>query len=342
MGIRRIIKTRVLPSVWLVIGLVIAVSLAKIAFTGGTDGTNDDGLRPTGRVPEATVRVERADVVNTLNVDGTIELDAARTVNATADGEIVKVHVAANNWVGQGAPLVTIRSTVAAAPNPEAPESSVPAVRYVKVLAPAAGKVGVYGATVGDQVTKGSAVVTVHPETFRAVGSIRPLDRYRLLSPPVAVTVTVDGGPAPFACTGLTVGDAAAPAMSSGEPKQQEGEGDSGGVDSSANVSCRVPDGVTVFDGLTITMAIDIGRAGGVLVVPVTAVRGLLGTGTVWVLGSEGAESERSVELGATDGQVVEVKSGLQEGDQVLRYVPGTEDQNLEPGPGECPPEMGC
>jgi multidrug efflux pump subunit AcrA (membrane-fusion protein) len=101
-----------------------------------------------------------------------------------------------------------------------------------------------------------------------------------------------------------------------------------GGGESATSVTCRVPDRVVVFDGLTMSMAIPAGSAKGVLVVPVTAVRGLLARGKVWVVGPEGAPKPRNVELGITDGKQIEVLSGLAEGDQVLRYVPGSSPQD--------------
>ena len=101
-------------------------------------------------------------------------------------------------------------------------------------------------------------------------------------------------------------------------------EGDSG---AGARISCLVPEKVTVFDGLTMTMAIDAGKSDGdVVTIPVTAVTGLVGDGTVWVVGEDGTPAEQPVELGVTDGKLVEVTSGLKAGDSVLRYVPGSKE----------------
>ena len=69
-------------------------------------------------------------------------------------------------------------------------------------------------------------------------------------------------------------------------------------------------------------MAIDAGRAEDVLVVPVTAVRGLVGKGTVWVVDG-GKPTPTEVTLGLSDGKVVEIKKGLEEGDEILEFVPG-------------------
>jgi multidrug efflux pump subunit AcrA (membrane-fusion protein) len=83
-----------------------------------------------------------------------------------------------------------------------------------------------------------------------------------------------------------------------------------------------------VFDGLSMTMSIDAGRAEDVLVVPITAVRGLVGTGTVWVL-ENGEPAERRVRLGLSDGQVVEIRKGLKEGEEILEFVPGASPDEM-------------
>lgn len=105
------------------------------------------------------------------------------------------------------------------------------------------------------------------------------------------------------------------------EPEfRDESSGEGGGE----GISCRVPDDVRVFDGLTMTMLIDAGAAEDVIVVPVSAVRGLVDSGTVWV--TDGGEpAARKVRLGLSDGDVVEIKKGLKEGENILEFVPGGE-----------------
>lgn len=312
--------------VWLVIGSVIAVSLAVLAFGGGDDRDSDDNLTPTatGQSPVATV--ERGVVENTLDVDGTIVADPAVSAKAPADGVVNHYFVRAGAKVDKGAPLFQIRTEeIPEATGDEDDEPSEPVVRYLSVLAPADGRVGSWAIPLDDEVTKGAVVTAITPGTFTAQGSVTPLDQYRLLKRPNKATITIDGGPAPFTCTGLTLGDSATVTpgddADSGEDEFSEG-GESG---SGATVSCTVPEKVTVFDGLSMRMAIDAGRADGVLVVPVTAVRGLVGDGSVWVVGGDGEQTERAVELGVSDGEVIEVTKGLDEGEQVMQYVPGSD-----------------
>ncbi|MBO9523075.1 MAG: hypothetical protein J7518_16200 [Nocardioidaceae bacterium] len=327
---RGVIRRVVLPALWLVIGGCVAASLVKLAFLDGAAAAGDgDRLTPTGRAPSQTVAVETGDVRNTLTVAGTIELDPAMSALAPAEGVLVQTYVEEGDVVEAGDRLFQVRSETM--PETTGEEEAPPAPRrtYETVTAPVGGKVSGFAVAVGDPVTKGAAIASVQPHTFKAVGKITPLDRYRLLNKPTKARVTIKGGPRPFTCRHLAIGDAAS--VVAAPPNPEEGlPGGGDGGDAATTVTCRVPGGVTVFDGLDMSMDVAAGSARGVLVVPVTGVRGLLGTGTVWMLGEDGLETERQVRLGITDGKVVEVRSGLKAGDTVLRYVPGS--SGGEPG----------
>ncbi len=335
---RGVIRRVVLPSIWVVIGALVAASLVKLAFLdGGAAARGDDPLRPTGEVPAETVAVARGNVSNQLTVEGTIELDPARSSVAPVDGELIHVFVSEGFQVERGAALYQVRSEKEPAVEPEPaegpdgpvpPRPAAPAYTYTTVVAPVSGRVSPYAVAVGDPVSKGSAVVSVQPATYKAIGSITPLDRYRLIDRPFHARVTIKGGPRPFTCRDLSVGDAAAaPTSSEGGPEGMDG-GMEGGGESATWVTCRVPASVVAFDGLTMSMTIPAGDAKAVLVVPVTAVRGLLARGKVWVIGPGGNPRPRNVRLGITDGKRIEVRSGLKEGDEVLRYGPGSSPQD--------------
>ena len=71
-------------------------------------------------------------------------------------------------------------------------------------------------------------------------------------------------------------------------------------------------------------------HANGVLLVPTTAVKGDYESGAVWKI-VPGQEPQRTqVKLGLSDGFMVEVKSGLQAGDEILEFIPGQEKE-LDP-----------
>lgn len=332
---RGVIRRVLLPALWLVIGACVAASLVKLAFLdGAASASKDDPLTPTGAAPAETVAVETGDVKNTLTVGGTIELDPAKPALAPAEGVFVRSYVEEGDVVEEGDPLFQVRSEEM--PEVTGEEEAPPAPRrtYTTVVAPVGGKVSGFAVDVDDPVSKGTAIASVQPHTFKAVGQITPLDRYRLLHKPHKARVTIKGGPKPFTCRGLAIGDAASVTAAPANPEEGGMVGGEGG-DAATTITCRVPAGVTVFDALDMSMEVAAGSAKGVLVVPVTGVRGLLGTGTVWVLGSDGLETERQVRLGITDGKVVEVKSGLKAGDTVMRYVPGATPEEAGPMEGE-------
>lgn len=333
---RGFLRRVVLPALWLLIGVAIAASLVKLAFLGGTASADDDPLTPTGSVPSETVTAGTDTIENVLAVDGTIELDPAKSVLADKDGELIHAFVDAGEVVKKGDRLFQIRSETTPEPSgkKDAPPPE-PVRSYTDVYAPVSGKVSSFAVDVGDPITKDAAIASVQPDTFKAVGTITPLDRYRLIDRPDKARVSIKGGPKPFTCRTLTIGDAASAtqdAPENGGDGMAPGAGpDAGGSQAASQVTCRVPRRVTVFDGLNMSMEINAGTAKDVLVLPVTAVRGLLTTGTVWVLGDDGIQSQRAVTLGVTDGKVIEVGSGLKAGDTVLRYVPGSASEPGQP-----------
>ena len=349
-------------SLWAVIGLVVAVSLFKLAFTGSTQGADGAPLTPTGKIPPEEVVVEKGTISNSLAVDGTIVIDKPVSVSSSVTGVLAHRFAETGARVKKGDKLFQVRTEEPAEEPAEAPEpvdvpaedsadpekpgkvddapveQPTPVYHWYTVVAPANGVVGNYAADLMGDVAEDGVVVSIRPTTFHAVGAISPLDRYRLAGNPDRATVTIEGGPKPFTCTHLRIGDAATETIPSDAPEGEMMEGESGGEGESgtgARISCLVPEKVTVFDGLTMTMTIDAGKSDGdVVTIPVTAVTGLVREGSVWVVGEDGTPTEQPVKLGVTDGKVVEVTSGLKPGDSILRYVPGSKESAGDAGEG--------
>ncbi|MBB3087799.1 hypothetical protein [Nocardioides albus] len=353
-AVRRVLS----KSFWAVIGLVIAVSLFKLAFTGSTQNADGAPLTPTGEIPPEEVVAEKGTITNSLTIDGTIVIDKPVSATSSVTGVLAHRFAETGAKVDKGDKLFQVRAeeepAEAAAPveepvdepgsvddargdgdrddAPTEPAPPKPVYHWYTIVAPATGIVGNYAVDMLGEVAEDGVVVSIRPTTFHAVGAISPLDRYRLAGNPEQATVTIEGGPKPFACTDLRIGDAATETITGDAPEgemmegEPSGEGESG---TGARISCLVPPKVTVFDGLTMSMAIDAGKSDGdVVTVPVTAVTGLVGEGSVWVVGEDGAPTEQPVKLGVTDGKLVEVTSGLKAGDSVLRYVPGSKDSS--------------
>lgn len=354
MSQRRVFKRIILPSAWLIIGALIAVSLVKLAFSGSSPAA-DDQLYPSGEIPAETVQVEKTTINNSLTIPGTIELAESQPVTAPSAGVVNWAFVKAGDNVSQGDKLFQIRIESSTDPAttdqseaenqqqdesegqsvPEAPEATV---SYQDVYAPATGKVGKFDFKIGDDVEKSANLSSVQPQTFHAVGTIKALDRYRIMDETLDATVSIEGGPEPFTCVNLNVGDSASETTTTetSEDNSEVADPAAQGQDESSSgseITCDVPQDVVVFDGLDMNMDIDAGSAEDVLTVPVTAVRGLVGKGAVWILDDEGKEIRTEVELGVTDGKVVEIRSGLKADVEVLRYVPGSAPApDTEPG----------
>ncbi len=348
-------RRAVFRTLWLLIGLVVAISLFKLAFTGSDVDADESPLTPTGKAPAEEVVAEKGMIANSLTVDGTIVIDKPVAVTAPASGVLVHRYVDSGAEVKKGDKLFQIRveeETVTgpeeadaepeAEPDTEEPAEqgnqpaedpeppAKPTYRWFTVVAPAAGVVGTYATDLLEETAEDAVVVSVRRQTFHAVGAITPLDRYRLAGAPEKATVEIEGGPKPFTCTNLTVGEAATETIEA-EPEGGEEMGMPEGESESAagsRIACVVPRKVTVYDGLKMTMSINAGKSdAGVVVIPVTSVKGLFGDGTVWLLGEDGTPTEHPVTLGETDGKQVEVTSGLKVGDRVQRYVPGSKPE---------------
>ncbi|MCI2238396.1 hypothetical protein MO973_17840 [Paenibacillus sp. TRM 82003] len=338
-----VFRTIVFPSLRLVVWAAIAVALLWLAFGRATTPDGEAAASPSAVLEPTTTPVVRGDVVNTVSLTGTIAADPATTVKSTAAGEVGKVRAEVGQAVEKGTVLFTVlvpvEETAAATPpaaDPAAPAApappAAPRTRTVNVTAPAAGTLATLDVLPQQQVSVGQAVATVSPGTLSASAPLTQEQQFRLLAPPTTAQVTVPGGPGTFECTDLRTGtpDAAAPEAPAPDAGYVDPYADPAQAATGATVSCRVPDGVRVFAGLSATVDVTAGSATGVLTVPVTAVRGRVDTGTVWVVDETGAQVETEVRLGLTDGAVVEVTEGLTEGAQVLQFTPG-DDQVSDP-----------
>ena len=318
------VRRYVFPSLRLLVWAVIAVALVKIAFAGADVSTQATGEQPTGRVVEPTVEATTGSITNTVKVTASVAADPPVAVRATLAGTVSKLLATDGQHVDAGAPVLEIRQETPRDPltrtDPETGETTVteraPKVVLEKVTAPVAGTLSL--PTLKDQVVSvGDTLGNVAPGSLSVTGTLTPDQQYRLVGAPTEAQVTLKGGPAPFVCTQLRVGAAAPP------PGADPAEPGTDGASASGTVTCAVPADVTAFPGLGADLEIVNGTAADAVVVPVTAVQGTVQRGNVWVVASPDAEPEqRSVGLGLTDGEVVQITEGLALGDQVLQFVP--------------------
>ena len=276
----------IFPMLLLVVLGLASAALVKIAFF--PDSAPAAALQPSAQIADPVVAVERGEVSNALSLPGTIARDAAYPVRSEVDGTITAVHIGEGQTVAAGQVLFTVKQA-----DP---------VKNVDIVAAEAGDVSELAVVKGQPASIGGELAKLTPARYHVQATVDPVQLYRLQGAPAEGSVTIQGGPAPFTCTGLEVEVA---------------------EDGTTTVTCAVPGDQVVFAGLQAQLDIDLGTVADVLVVPATAVKGGAGSGVVWVDGGDGELEERDVTLGVTDGTIVEVTAGLDEGEQVRQFVPG-------------------
>ncbi|MFB8190084.1 efflux RND transporter periplasmic adaptor subunit [Microbacterium sp. NPDC055988] len=276
----------IFPLLLVVVIGACAAALVKIAFF---PDRAESMVSPEAAITDPVVAVERGSVVNALSLTGNVARDEIFGVRSEIDGTVTAVHVSEGAAVSAGQKLFTIRQ--------EDPRKDI------DVLASEAGDVSEIALVKGQPTSVGTEIFSLTPARYHLLATVDPVQLYRLVNAPSEATVTITGGPAPFACTGVRV--------------QVTAEG-------TASVRCAIPAGQTVFAGLPATMDLALGQVEDALVIPVTAVQGGAGSGNVWVDAADGAEpEERAVKLGVNDGTIVEVTEGLEEGESIRQFVPG-------------------
>lgn len=342
--------------IWLFIALLIAIALLKLAFFSAT---SSDASEPTGSLETPVVAVERSTIENTFVVPGSVAADNGVPIRATEQGTITVVHASNGATVARGDLLFEVREQTGET-DPQIidegdPEAGIaptyadpePIYAYHTVTAPASGTLSGFTPLPKMSVSIGEEVGQIGPGTFTVVADLTAAMQYRMLDQPASATVTISGGPAPFACSSLEIGapvEQDTAGQSSVDPNEYDpyaydsGGYDSGGYDSgqsgqssgtsnvTGQIRCAVPEGESVFAGLNAEIEVVAGVAEDVLVVPVTAVRGDYATGIVYLPSADstvgGEPTELTVELGLTDGEYIEIVSGLEESQSVLEYVP--------------------
>jgi len=305
----------VFPIIWMVIFGVIAAALVKFAFFG--DALQAEELEyPTVAIEVQHYEVVTGTITNDVELNGSISAAAGVPIPATLTGEVREVSVTAGQSVKKGQEILKLRAEII---NPDGTQGT----QWKIVEAPATGKLTEFTALLGSSFQVGSPIGTISPPAYIVSGTVPSEQLYRLVDRPKEASVAINGGPAPFTCTGLSISFSAS---------------SDGGAEAATGptVSCTVPSDVVVFPGLTATMTIAGGIAEGVMVVPVTAVEGTAISGNVYFVLPDGTTELREVTLGLNDGVTVEVVTGLEVGDTILQFVPGAEASDEDALPENC------
>ncbi|RFA15868.1 hypothetical protein B7R22_05550 [Subtercola boreus] len=335
-----VVRKWVFPIIRLVVVVAIAAALCKLAFFPDTQAVADPAV-PTGELTEPQATVATGTISNDVTLKATVSADPASPIRATAIGVVDEVQVKVGATVAAGDTIFDIKVETERDPvETTGPDGSTvqtprkPLITYVEVTAPIAGIVSALPVLAGQSMAVGDVAGQIAPPTFSVTGSLNAADQYRLVSQPTEAQVAITGGPAPFACTNLTIvtplagsdgsGSGGSGANGGGGSSGSGGGGtDGGGLGSGNTLRCSVPGDVRVFSGLAADVTIAAGKAENVLVIPTTAVEGTALNGNVWFVLPDGTTEQRPVILGLTDGSMVQVVSGLADGDAVLQFVPG-------------------
>jgi macrolide-specific efflux system membrane fusion protein len=318
----------VFPIVRILIFVVIAAALVKIAFFADTSVESQSEV-PTGAIVEPQVAAVVGTILNDVTVQGTVAADEARPILANLAGDVTEILAPVGTTVAVDDRVYIIRQ----ANEPVIREDGTVAPTTYKtsvVRAPAAGVISSLGVIKGQTVAVGDSTGQIAPPSFHVSADLAPDQLYRLLNQPTEATVTVIGGPAPFVCGSLTISTSLAGAT----PDDGAAAGGGTAPATGTTVRCSVPGEVKVFNGLQAEMKIPGGSAENVLTVPVTAVEGVAQAGNVYVPLEDGTTEVRPVVLGINDGTNVHVVSGLVDGDMVLQFVPGAPAAETEVPPG--------
>lgn len=301
--------------------IIIAISLVKFAFFPSTGANQSDQvLDPSANYGQMTVTPTKADITNTVSVNGNIENDPSTVVKATGTGTVNYIAVSDGTYVEAGAMILQVRGEPDSDILPQAGDEdetpSRPRPTYTDITAPASGTLHL-SALLGQEFSIGDQLGTIAPSTYSAVATLNADQLYRIQETPSEATVTITNGPAPFTCSGLKI---VTPDATQKNTNQQGENQQSSGI----QARCAIPADQKVFPGLGLKMDIVAGSATDVLTLPISAVEGRFQSGFVYIPASDGAgkPEKKPVTLGLTNGEIVEIKEGLTESDSVLEFIP--------------------
>lgn len=268
----------------LVIGAIVG-SLVTNLLKIDRDGAERNGSA-VAEAPE-TVEVIRRDIAAVLVLDAVTAPLPEFVVPAPVNGRLQQVDgLAADDQVETGQQIAQIESQ--------------------EVKAPVDASFNGWLAPDGANVTAGVPIAELRYGGFGLVATLPPADAYRLLEGELSATGSILYGPSGFECPVLQ-----RPSLSP-DPSSK----------SSPTIICAIPREIRAYPDIVGQVAVRSGFVADALSLPTTAVSGGADQGEVSVVAADGTVTIQKVELGVTDGAVVEIVSGLEEGMRVLADPP--------------------
>lgn len=331
----------VFPSIRIFIWFIIAVALVKIAFGSVTStASGETGQEtPSSEFSGGVHVIERATITSKLELPATVSMDPSVDVKAGAVGTVGYWAVADGEKVFKGQALLDIhvpimsKQTVDEDGNVVEPQDTGLFTRHT-INAPIDGVIQ-RSIDLKEETTKTTQVFSIAPGTLSIEGNLTPQQQFQILELPKTAKVALTGGPEAFVCEGLSVGTDLVPVADTPDDADEVSDGvdqEPPGQTVGVKVKCIAPTDIRLIAGLEGTMSVLAGEVKDAVVVPITAIQTVQDTGKVWVIDeATGEETERELSLGIAQGQLIEVKKGLEPGETVRQYAPG----NMEEMPFE-------
>lgn len=274
-------------TLWLTVLVIGAIggSLVTNILEVDHDGADRNGST-AAEAPE-TVEVIRRDIAAVLVLDAVTTPLPEFVVPAPVNGHLQQVDgLAVDDQIEAGQQIAQIGSQ--------------------EVKAPVAASFSGWLAPDGTNVTAGVPLAGLRYGGFGLVATLPPADAYRLLEGELSAAGSILYGPSGFECPILQ-----RPSLSP-DPSSE----------SSPTIICAIPREIRAYPDIVGQVAVRSGFVADVLSLPTTAVSGGADQGEVSVVAADGTVTIQKVELGVTDGAIVEIVSGLEEGMMVLADPP--------------------
>ncbi|HIW62174.1 MAG TPA: hypothetical protein H9881_06940 [Candidatus Stackebrandtia excrementipullorum] len=324
-------RTRALVMRFALVAVSVVVGAGAIILFDPWPSEPSEPYGPLGETGVETVEVTRRDVSVVISIDATTVAGPEYVVVAPETG---RVNLAFEQALGHH-PTLAPTDEPTEEPDEETPsepgdeagendpgpgndgdltpvETPVTAEQLLlrmdsgaEVKAPATGVFVNWLVPDGTEVKQGTPVAVLKYGGFALVGSLPATDAYRLMDGVLSAVGSIVKGPSGFDCELLQAHE-----TTEAEPEAVP------------RVVCAIGDDVRVFPSLPGRLALDSGQSEDVLTLPVTAVSGGADIGEVGYVADDGSTEVRTVSLGVTDGAVVEIVDGLEEGATVTATPP--------------------
>lgn len=328
---------------------VLIPVVAGCLVLAGCSSTSEDPVNPAVAprgTTMTTAELTRQDLTTTVSLEGKVTMNPIFGLVAPVTGQVRFREVKAPDSTPTKPTRVAAVWADGKAHNVDIPAGATFAGRLVEDRS---------------TVNLGMPIVSAKSAGYGIVAEIDSEQAYQLVDALTAVNVQIKHGPGPVPCAVLgtiaalppgtipeppvvepeppTEGEAPVPAPAAPAPKEPENETTPSEA-TGMRLVCTPPPDTRMINGAAATLEVTTASVQGALVAPVEAVAGTQGAGQVEVVNADGTRETKDVVLGITDGQVIEIKSGLT-GEEKLA-VPGPSLPEAPPGAeGEVDPSTG-